>query len=131
MSKRRSRSGRAIRDSALQVVQRRSIASLHSWLTRAVDLGMIGSGLGQLFPINLQRLHEAGQVQVGHLLLVGMGEPGRFAADDLRFMISNVTVAVKSMCLDQFATSLFGTRRRRASDRGSGPRVRDGHRGWL
>ena len=73
---------------------------------------MIGSGLGQLFPINLQRLHEAGQVQVGHLLLVGMGEPGRFAADDLRFMISNVTVAVKSMCLDQLATSLFGTRRR-------------------
>ena len=72
---------------------------------------MIGSGLGQLFPINLQRLHEAGQVQVDHLLLVGMGEPGRFAADDLRFMISNVTVAVKSMCLDQLATSLFGTRR--------------------
>ena len=84
---------------------------LDSWLTRAVDLGMIGSGLGQLFPINLQRLHEAGQVQVDHLLLVGMGEPGRFAADDLRFMISNVTVAVKSMCLDQLATSLFGTRR--------------------
>ncbi len=84
---------------------------LDSWLTRAVDLGMIGSGLGQLFPINLQRLHEAGQVQVGHLLLVGMGEPGKFAADDLRFMISNVTVAVKSMCLNQLATSLFGTRR--------------------
>jgi hypothetical protein len=84
---------------------------LDSWLSRAVDLGMIGSGLGQLFPINLQRMHEAGKVQVGYLLLVGMGEPGRFAADDLRFMISNVTVAVKTMGHDQLATSLFGTRR--------------------
>jgi hypothetical protein len=85
---------------------------LDSWLTRAVDLGMIGSGLGQLFPINLQRMRESGKVQVGYLLLVGMGEPGRFAADDLRFMMSNVTVAVKTMGHDQLATSLFGTRRK-------------------
>jgi hypothetical protein len=27
---------------------------LDSWLTRALELGMIGSGLGQLFPVNLQ-----------------------------------------------------------------------------
>jgi hypothetical protein len=26
---------------------------LDSWLTRAVDLGILGSALGQLFPINL------------------------------------------------------------------------------
>lgn len=73
---------------------------------------MIGSGLGQLFPINLQRMRESGKVQVGYLLLVGMGEPGRFAADDLRYMMSNVTVAVKTMGHDQLATSLFGTRRK-------------------
>jgi CHAT domain len=85
---------------------------LDSWLTRVVELGMIGSGLGQLFPVHLQRMHDAGKVQVGCLLLVGMGEPGRFAADDLRFMMSNVTVAVKSMGHDQFATSLFGTHRK-------------------
>jgi hypothetical protein len=84
---------------------------LDSWLTRAIDMGMIGSGLGQLFPINLQRLHEAGKVKVGYLLLVGMGEPGRFAGDDLRFLMSNVTVAVKSMAHDQLVASLFGTRR--------------------
>jgi CHAT domain/Cytosol aminopeptidase family, N-terminal domain len=88
---------------------------LDSWLTRAIDMGMIGSGLGQLFPINLQRLREAGKVKVGYLLLVGMGEPGRFAADDLRFLMSNVTVAVKSMGHDELTASLFGTRRNELS----------------
>src|SRR5439155_7131996 len=40
-----------------------------------------------------------------------MGEPGRFAQDDLRFLSSNITVAVKEMGYDQFATPLLGTRR--------------------
>ena len=84
---------------------------LDSWLTRAIDLGMIGSGLGQLFPINLQHLHEAGKLNVDYLLLAGMGEPGGFAADDLRYLMSNVTVAVKNMSYDHVCTSLFGTRR--------------------
>jgi hypothetical protein len=84
---------------------------LDSWLTRAIDLGMIGSGLGQLFPINVQRAQEAGRVKAGCLLLASMGEPGRFAADDLRFVISNIVVAIKSMGHDQVATPLFGTRR--------------------
>jgi hypothetical protein len=84
---------------------------LDSWLTRALDLGMIGSGLGQLFPLNLQRLREAGKVNMDYLLLVGMGEPGRFAPDDLRFLMSNVTVAVKSHGQHQLSTGLIGTRR--------------------
>lgn len=84
---------------------------LDLWLTRAVDLGLVGSGLGQLFPINLQKRLEAGKVNTGNLLLANMGEPGRFAPDDLRFLMSNVIVAVKSMGHDQFATSLIGTRR--------------------
>jgi hypothetical protein len=85
---------------------------LDTWLTRAVDLGMIGSGLGQLFPINLQRRQAIGKVNAGSLLLVSMGEPGRFARDDLRFLVSNIVVAVKGMGHDQFATGLIGTRRR-------------------
>jgi hypothetical protein len=88
---------------------------LDSWLTRAIDMGMVGSGLGQLFPVNLQRLHEAGKVKVGYLLLVGMGEPGRFAADGLRFLMSNITVAVKSMGHDQLTTSLLGAHRNELS----------------
>jgi hypothetical protein len=50
-------------------------------------LGIIGSKLGQLF------------------LLAGMGEPGRFAQDDLRFLLSNITIAVKSLGYDQFASA--------------------------
>lgn len=84
---------------------------LDSWLTRALDLGMIGSGLGQFFPINLQRRREAGKCNVENLLLVGMGEPGHFAVDDLRYLMSNITVAVKSMGYHQVSTTLIGTRR--------------------
>ena len=76
---------------------------------------MIGSGLGQLFPVHLQRSREAGRVNVDVLLLAGMGEPGNFAADDLRYLMSNVTVAVKSMGHHQFSTMLIGTRRNEIS----------------
>ena len=76
---------------------------------------MIGSDLGQLFPVHLQRMREAGRVKVDCLLMAGMGEPGQFAADDLRYLMSNVTVAVKSMGHDQLSTSLIGTRRNELS----------------
>ena len=76
---------------------------LNSWLTRALELGMIGSGLGELFRVPLMRAKAAGKVKADELLLVGMGEPGCFAADDLRFLMTNVTVAVKSMQLESFS----------------------------
>lgn len=88
---------------------------IDSWLTRAVDLGMIGSDLGQLFPVNLQRSQKDGRVKVDSLLMVGMGPPGQFAADDLRYLMSNVTVAVKSMGHDHLSTMLIGTRRNELS----------------
>ena len=88
---------------------------IDSWLTRAVDLGMIGSGLGQLFTVNLQRSRDAGRVNVDVLLMVGMGQPGDFAADDLRYLMSNVTIAVKSMGHDEFSTMLIGTGRNELS----------------
>ncbi len=84
---------------------------LDSWLTRAVELGMIGSGLGHLFPVHLQRSQEPGRSKVDALLLAGMGEPGSFAADDLRYLMSNVTVAVKSMGHHELSMPLIGTRR--------------------
>jgi CHAT domain len=70
---------------------------LDSWMTRAVDLGIIGSALGLLFPINLQQYHKVGKVKAKILILVGMGEPGPFAHNSLQFIISNVVVAVKAM----------------------------------
>jgi hypothetical protein len=97
---------------------------LDSWLSRALDLGIIGLSLGRVFPINLQRLQDAGKINAGNFLLAGMGEPGRFAQDDLRFLLSNITIAVKSMGYDQFASSLIGTRRHELS-------IEDAVRGFL
>jgi hypothetical protein len=88
---------------------------LDSWMTRAVDLGIIGSALGQLFPINLELYHKAGKLNARNLLLAGMGEPGRFAQDSLQFIFSNIIVAIKAMGQNEFATMLIGTRRNELS----------------
>ncbi len=85
--------------------------ALDMWLTRAVDLGIIGSALGQLFPIELKQFHKAGKLRAKTLLLAGMGEPGRFAQDSLRFIFSNIFVAIKAMGANEFACSVLGTRR--------------------
>jgi hypothetical protein len=84
---------------------------LDSWLSRAVDLGIIGSALGQLFPINLAQFHKAGKLNAGTLLLAGMGEPGRLAEDGVRLMFSNIIVTIKGIGVEEFATPLLGTRR--------------------
>lgn len=84
---------------------------LRYWLSRAVELGMIGSGLGELFRVPLGRHKDAGEVKAEELLIVGMGEPGRFSADDLRFFMTNVTIAVKAMRKARLSTSLIGARR--------------------
>jgi hypothetical protein len=88
---------------------------LDSWLTRAVDLGIIGSSLAQLFLINLEQFQRAGRIKADNLLLAGMGEPGRFAQDSLQFVISNIVVAVKIMGHDEFASPLIGIRRNELS----------------
>ena len=84
---------------------------LDSWLTRAIDLGVIGSALGQLFPINLAQFHKAGKLNADTLLLAGMGEPGRFAQDAVQFIFSNIVVTIKAIGATEFATPLLGTRR--------------------
>ena len=77
-----------------------------------------------MFPINSAKRREAGKVKVEMLLLAGMGEPGRFAPDDLRFLMSNITIAVKVMGHNQLSTSLIGTRRNELS-------IEDAVRGFL
>ena len=84
---------------------------LDSWLTRAVDMGIIGSSLGQLFLINLDQFQRTGKVKADNLLLAGMGEPGRFARDSLQFLISNVVVGTKVMGHNELALPLLGIRR--------------------
>jgi hypothetical protein len=85
---------------------------LDLWLTRAVDLGVIGSSLGQLFPINLEQFHKGGKLNANMLLLAGMGEPGRFARDSVRFIFSNIIVTIKAIGISEFASPLLGTRRK-------------------
>jgi len=97
---------------------------LDSWMTRAVDLGIIGSALGLLFPIDLEQYHQARKVKAKTLILVGMGEPGRFAPDSLQFITSNIVVAVKAMGQSVFASTLIGTRRKELS-------ISDAVRGFL
>jgi hypothetical protein len=84
---------------------------LKSWLSRALELGMIGSGLGELFLLPIKQAAVGAEVKFENLLLVGMGEPGRFGADDLRFMMTNVTVAVKALGHHSLCTELIGSRR--------------------
>lgn len=88
---------------------------LDSWLSRIIDIGIVGSGLGQLFPVDVDRFFQQGKVGANYLLLASMGEPGRFASDTLQFLVSNIVVAVKSGATEQFATPLIGTRRKELS----------------
>jgi hypothetical protein len=84
---------------------------LDGWLSRAVELGMVGSDLGELYFVPLTRQKKQGVTKADNLLMFGMGEPGHFGSDDLSYLISNATVAVKEMRHDEFSVSLIGSRR--------------------
>lgn len=75
------------------------------WITRAVDLGIIGGDLGRLFFIPLL----ANQLKARAAVLAGMGEAGHFTRDDLRFLMTNVTFGASALGLDRFATVLIGS----------------------
>jgi hypothetical protein len=50
---------------------------LDCWLSRAVELGMIGSGLGEVFHTPLAVRQKEEVPAPGSLMVAGMGEPGR------------------------------------------------------
>ena len=54
---------------------------LDCWLSRAFELGIIGTSLGRVFLINLQKLHDAGKIHTANLFLAGTGEPGLFCSE--------------------------------------------------
>jgi hypothetical protein len=84
---------------------------LDSWLTRVIDLGMVGAELGQISLLPLKDLQRDGSIQTANLIVAGMGEPGMFAADDLRFLISNIFVAVSALGYQRISLPLIGSRR--------------------
>lgn len=79
--------------------------ALNDWLAHAVELGMIGSEVGELFYVPVPK---GTAVAAGAVLLAGMGEPGRFTEDDLRYLYANVTFALTALRYPGFATVLIG-----------------------
>ncbi len=78
--------------------------ALVTWLSRAIQLGIISSELGVLFHIPI----PAGRTMNSAVILAGMGEAGRFTRNDLRYLMTNVGVAVLGLGLDRFAVVLIG-----------------------
>jgi hypothetical protein len=81
---------------------------LDSWISRAIEYGMIGSDLGQLYCIPLPRQQTKPGVAPETLIVAGQGEPGRFTRDALRFLMTNVTLAVKALGMDELSAPLLG-----------------------
>ena len=80
-------------------------AALGYWISQAQTQGMIGADLGEVFFIPAAGTELAAKA----VLLAGMGEPGRFSREDLRFLMTNVTFAITSLGADHFASVLVGS----------------------
>jgi hypothetical protein len=85
--------------------------ALDEWLSRALEFDMAGCGLGQLFFVPTARKKAEGKVAQAALIMAGMGDPGRFTRDDLSYLMTNVTLAVKALEEDELVMPLIGVRR--------------------
>ncbi|MCC3159007.1 CHAT domain-containing protein [Hymenobacter sp. 15J16-1T3B] len=79
--------------------------ALDHWISKANDHAMLGGELGQItfVPTGQDRL----EAQL--LLLVGMGEEGRFTHHDLRYLTTNVAYAQATLGFHRFAMTLIGS----------------------
>jgi len=78
---------------------------LNNWFKRAIDYGMISSRLGELTFVPLRGVERQGLL-AENLGMVGLGEPGRFSKDDLRYLFMNIVYAVKALGFEEFSTAL-------------------------
>lgn len=79
--------------------------ALNFWISKAVEQGMIGGGLGEVFLIpNTQKSLAADAV-----ILAGMGDYGRFNREDLGLLFANVTYGVTALGWREFATVVVGS----------------------
>ena len=79
--------------------------ALGGWIRYASEFGMIPGDLGSVFFIPVPRQ----QIAPRGVLLACMGESGRFARDELRCLMMNVTFAVAALGLDRFASVVIGS----------------------
>ena len=75
------------------------------WIARAVDRGMVGGDLGQLFFVPVMNK----EIRARSILLAGMGEYGRFSYEALCYLAMNVCLAIAELKVDSFATVLIGS----------------------
>lgn len=79
--------------------------ALGGWISQAEERGMIGADLGEIFFIPV----SDSQIGAKAVLLAGMGEFGKLTRDDLSYLMTNVTYAVSTLGLNQFATVVIGS----------------------
>lgn len=80
-------------------------------LSELLDHGVFASHLGQLFLIP----YKSVPLSPTYLLLAGMGEVGEFGPDELRLLMTNITMSLAIMGYDEFATVLIGVGNRSLS----------------
>ncbi|HKO44835.1 MAG TPA: CHAT domain-containing protein [Pyrinomonadaceae bacterium] len=78
---------------------------VNGWVSQAIDQGMVGGELGQIFFVPIVNKEIRAQL----ILLAGMGEYGRFSYDDLRYLAMNVCLGVSRLKLGSFASVLIGS----------------------
>jgi hypothetical protein len=96
---------------------------LNFWLSAAAQLGIVGSELGELFYVPIARPPTTnGATGTGDpppqtfrwknaplaVLVAGLGEPGRFNREGLRFLMTNVTLAVVNLGCGKLSAPLLG-----------------------
>jgi pimeloyl-ACP methyl ester carboxylesterase len=89
-----------VRKSALGAID----AALDGFIDQAITSGLVGSGLGQLFFIPIDRR----QIAARTVVLAGMGAEGRFSQEDLRYLMLNVASGVTGLGVERFATVMIG-----------------------
>ncbi|MBM3161908.1 MAG: CHAT domain-containing protein [Chlorobi bacterium] len=80
-------------------------AAMNRMITLANEQGIIGGGLGELFFIPV----TGKQIAASSVILAGMGEEGHFTKDDLRYLMTNVTLSVSALGMDSFAMVVIGS----------------------
>jgi hypothetical protein len=95
---------------------------LHGWLSSAIELGMVASDLGELFYIPLTRPDLSRPAAEGAaapqvygwkdapeaLVVAGLGEPGRFNREGLRFLMTNFTLFAVTQGCGKLSAPLLG-----------------------
>jgi CHAT domain-containing protein/pimeloyl-ACP methyl ester carboxylesterase len=77
---------------------------LNKWISLAVERGMISGHLGETFIIPTARRGVKAQA----VIIAGMGDYGKFSADSLRQIMSNVAQAAAALRIRQVSSVLVG-----------------------